>query len=75
MKFLVFGVTGGTGREILAQALGQGHSVTAFVRNPAALTTKHKNLRVVRGDILDYPSVEASVQGKDAVLSALGVRN
>jgi putative NADH-flavin reductase len=74
VKLLVFGGTGGTGREIVAQALSQGHVVTAFVRNPAALTTKHENLRVVRGDILDYPSVEAAVRGQDAVLSALGVR-
>jgi len=74
MKLLVFGGTGGTGREIVAQALGQGHVVTALVRNPAALTTKHENLRVVRGDILDYPSVDAAVPGQDAVLSALGVR-
>jgi hypothetical protein len=74
MKLLVFGGTGGTGCEIVAQALGQGHVVTAFVRNPAALTTKHENLKLAKGDILDYPSVEAAVRRQDAVLSALGVR-
>jgi putative NADH-flavin reductase len=74
MKLLVFGATGGTGRAIVAQALDQGHVVTAFVRNPAALTTKHERLKIVPGDILDYSSVEAAVQGQDAVLSALGVR-
>jgi len=31
-------------------------------------------LRVVRGDILDYQSVEAAVKNQDAVVSALGVR-
>jgi len=74
MKLLVFGATGGTGREIVAQALDQGHVVTAFVRNPAALATKHERLKLAQGDILDYPSVEAAVQGQEAVLSALGVR-
>jgi putative NADH-flavin reductase len=74
MKLLVFGATGGTGREIVAQALEQGHVVTVFVRNPAAITTKHDHLKVVQGDVLDYPSVEAAVQGQNAVLSALGVR-
>jgi putative NADH-flavin reductase len=74
MKLLVFGATGGTGREIVAQALDQGHVVTAFVRNPAALTTKHERLKLAQGDVLDYPSVEAAVEGQDAVLSALGVR-
>ena len=74
MKLLVFGATGGTGREIVAQALERGHVVTVFVRNPAAITTKHDHLKVVQGNVLDYPSVEAAVQGQDAVLSALGVR-
>ncbi len=74
MKLLVFGATGGTGREIVAQGLDQGHVVTAFVRNPAAITTKHEKLKLAQGDVLDYPSVEAAVQGQDAVLSALGVR-
>jgi putative NADH-flavin reductase len=74
MKLLVFGATGGTGREVVAQALGQGHLVTAFVRNPAALTTTHENLKLAQGDVLDYPSVQAAVRGQEAVLSALGVR-
>jgi len=75
MKLLVVGATGGTGREIVAQALEQGHVVTAFVRNPAAITTKHEALKVVQGDVLAYPSVEVAVTGQDAVLSALGARS
>jgi uncharacterized protein YbjT (DUF2867 family) len=30
MKILVFGSTGGTGREIVRQALELGHEVSAF---------------------------------------------
>lgn len=75
MKVLVFGATGGTGREIVAQALEQGHILTAFARNPAIIVTKHENLKVVQGDVLDYPSVEAAVKGQEAVFSALGTRS
>jgi FlaA1/EpsC-like NDP-sugar epimerase len=34
LRILVIGATGGTGRELVRQALAQGHQVTAFVRNP-----------------------------------------
>jgi nucleoside-diphosphate-sugar epimerase len=33
-NILVLGATGGTGRHIVAQALAQGHAVTALVRSP-----------------------------------------
>jgi len=75
MNLLIFGATGGTGRAIFVQALEQGHRVTAFARNPAAINTKHEDLVVVQGDILDYVSVEMAVKGQDAVLSALGTKS
>ena len=74
MKLLIFGATGGTGRALVGQALERGHVVTAFARDPAKVRTTHKNLRVVKGDILKYDSVEAAINGQDAVLSALGIR-
>ena len=72
MKLFVIGATGGTGRELVKQALERGHQVTAFVRTPARLRLAHERLTVVRGDVLDRSSVEAAVRGHDAVLSALG---
>lgn len=74
MKLLIFGATGGTGQALVEQALEQGHTVTAFARDPAKVRTTHKNLSVVKGDILNYESVEAAINGQDAVLSALGIR-
>ncbi len=72
MKLLIFGSTGGTGRQLVEQALAQGHLVTAFARNPDKLAIQHPNLRAVQGDVMDYASVEQAVQGQNAVLSALG---
>ena len=34
LKLVVFGSTGGTGKEVVTQALEQGHHVTAVVRTP-----------------------------------------
>jgi putative NADH-flavin reductase len=36
------------------------------------LTIKHNNLKVVQGDVMDFPSVEKAVHGQDAVLCSLG---
>jgi uncharacterized protein YbjT (DUF2867 family) len=72
LRVLVIGATGGTGRELVQQALAQGHQVTAFVRDPGKLPIQHANLRVAKGDVLDYGTVESAMRGQDAVLSALG---
>ena len=73
MKLLIFGSTGGTGRELLRQALDQGHHVTAYARDPAKLgDIKHVNLQVVRGDVLDPAAVEGAVTGHEAVFITIG---
>lgn len=74
VRVLIIGATGGTGRQMVARALELGHEVTAFVRDPSKLGVEHPRLTAVRGDVLDYGSVEAAVRGQDAVLSALGHR-
>ncbi|UOG76832.1 SDR family oxidoreductase [Hymenobacter tibetensis] len=72
MKALVFGSTGGTGRQLVEQALTQGHTVTAFARNPQKIKFEHPNLRVVQGDVLDVAAVKQAIVGQEVVLSALG---
>jgi putative NADH-flavin reductase len=72
MKVLIFGSTGSVGREVVQQALDQGHTVTAFARNPAKLNIKHAKLKLVQGDVMDLAAVEQAVQGQDAVLCVLG---
>lgn len=73
MKLLIFGSTGGTGRELVKQALDLGHSVTAFARDPTKIKDiQHSSLRVVRGDVLDFSAVESAVQGQEAVFATIG---
>ena len=71
-RVLIVGATGGTGRQLVEQALERGHTVTALARDPSALRVEHPRLTVMRGNVLDYPSVEAAVRGQDVVVSALG---
>lgn len=73
MKLLVFGATGGTGREVVNQALQMGHKVTAVVRTPTALDVHHQRLEIIQGDVFDPSIIQQSMSGKDAVVSTLGV--
>jgi hypothetical protein len=48
MKLFALGATGGTGGEVVGQALERGHRVTAFVRSPEKIAHRHDWLRVPR---------------------------
>ena len=73
MRLLVFGSTGGTGRELLIQALDQDHSVTAYARDPAKIEDiQHSRLTVVRGDVLDAATVGSAVAGHEGILVTIG---
>ncbi|MGP1387205.1 MAG: NAD(P)-dependent oxidoreductase [Thainema sp.] len=72
MNLLIFGATGDTGRELIKQALDQGHTVTGFSRHANELTDDFPAVQTVQGDVSDMAIVEQAVQGQDAVLSALG---
>jgi uncharacterized protein YbjT (DUF2867 family) len=74
MRILVIGATGGTGQQLLRKALDLGHEVTALVRKPKRLKIEHPRLRVVKGNVLDYASVESAMQGQNAVVCALGTK-
>ncbi|MEV6171179.1 NAD(P)H-binding protein [Streptomyces sp. NPDC051954] len=74
MKLTVFGATGGIGQEIVRQALGAGHEVTAVVRDPARLAVTGPGLEVFRADLTDPAAVRPAVAGRDVVLSGLGAR-
>jgi putative NADH-flavin reductase len=69
---LIFGATGGTGKQLVEQALERSHRVTAFVRDPGRLALSTPALRVITGDVMSAQDVEAAMPGHDAVLCAIG---
>jgi len=73
-KLTVFGASGGTGRQLVEQALAAGRDVEAVVRDPARLPLRHARLTVTVADVLDPRAIEPAVADADAVLSALGPR-
>ena len=74
MKLFAIGATGGTGREIVQQALARGHHVTAFVRASERVTSRQERLSVLKGNVMDENQLSEAIQNHDAVVSALGPR-
>lgn len=75
MKLTIFGASGGTGRDLVGQALAKNYSVTAFVRNPEKFELKHPKLVIIQGDVADQEAVEGAVVNQDAVIDVLGSGN
>jgi putative NADH-flavin reductase len=69
MKLTVFGATGGIGTQLVRQGIARGHSMTAVTRRPVDL-----DCDVVVAELGDAEAIAAAVAGRDAVLSALGIR-
>jgi uncharacterized protein len=73
MKLIIFGATGMVGKQLVMQALFNGHLVKAFGRNVFTEDLpKDDNLELVQGALFDGGQVYHAIKGCDAVLSALG---
>jgi len=71
VNLLIVGATGGTGRQLVSQALERGHRVTALVRKEPSGEAR-PGLITLLGNVLDPSSLDRAARGQDAVLSALG---
>lgn len=72
MKIAVFGASGQTGKQVVQQALDQGHEVKAYVRDPDKLQITDERLEIIQGDVLDSQTVDRAIEGVDAAILALG---
>src|ERR1041385_4943303 len=70
MHFFVAGATGRPGTAFVTAASAAGHSVTAFVRNPAKAASLPATL--VEGDVLDRASIERALTSEHVIVSTLG---
>lgn len=73
MNILIIGATRGIGRQVLDQALEQGHRVTVLARRPESLDLQHERLTVLRGDIGNAGSIFPAVRGQEAVIITIGI--
>ncbi|MEJ0057280.1 MAG: NAD(P)H-binding protein [Bacteroidota bacterium] len=73
MRILLLGATGRTGRHVLEQALKDGYSINAIVREESKVKVSSPHLRCFQGDVLDYATLSGAANGCDAVISVLNV--
>ena len=72
-RIVIFGATGGTGQELVTQALQANYSVTAFARSPEKLNVSDTNLKVIQGDVLNLEDLCRAVENQDVVLCSIGM--
>ena len=74
MNITIFGASGATGTLLTERCLIAGHNVTALLRTPEKFPLRNQ-VRVIQGSPFDLASVGQTIEGADAVLSALGAKS
>ena len=72
-NLIVLGASGETGKWVAQMAIERGHNVTALVRSKE-LIEERDGLEITQGDVSGTATIERAVEGKDAILSCLGIR-
>src|SRR5215212_8617707 len=78
MRVLITGGTGFVGSHTVAAVSRAGHDVKLLVRRPERVRATLAPVGVdqvdtVTGDVLDAPSVQAAVEGCDALINAAAI--
>jgi putative NADH-flavin reductase len=74
MNIAIFGASGATGTLLTQRCLGDGHYVKALLRTPEKFPLRDQ-VHVIQGSPFDLSSVAQTLEGADAVLSALGAKS
>jgi putative NADH-flavin reductase len=74
MNIAIFGASGATGTLLTQRCLADGHHVSALLRTPKKFPLRDQ-VHVIQGSPFDLASVSQTIEGADAVLSALGAKS
>tara|TARA_Y100001968_G_scaffold150387_1_gene137594 strand:- start:19106 stop:20080 length:975 start_codon:yes stop_codon:yes gene_type:complete len=71
MQVLIFGGTGTLGRQIARTSIDSGYKVRCMVRKPrSASFLQEWGCELTKGDLLDFESIQNSLEDVDAVIDA-----
>lgn len=72
MNITILGSTGFVGKVLIKKAIAAGYQVKTLARNPAKLDEIKDKIEIIKGSVFDSSSLEAVIEGAEAVLSAVG---
>jgi len=72
MKITILGSTGFVGKVLVRKAIAEGYQVKALARNPGKLEEFRDKIEIVEGNVFKSSSIEAAIEGAEAVLSTIG---
>jgi putative NADH-flavin reductase len=72
MKITILGSTGFVGKVLIKKAIAAGYKVKTLARNPEKLEEIKDKIDIVEGSVFESSSVEAAIEGAEAVLSTVG---
>jgi putative NADH-flavin reductase len=72
MNLAIFGATGGTGLQVVEQAVAAGHHISVLARDPNKLGDLQTKLNVVIGNVLEPKDVAKALEQAEAVICSLG---
>lgn len=74
MKIALIGASGFIGVDLLAEALGRGHQVTAICRDPSKLTRRDE-VTAIALDVLATDALAEALRGHDVIIAAYNPGN
>jgi putative NADH-flavin reductase len=72
MKIAILGSTGFVGKILIHKAIAVGYQVKTLARNPEKLADINDKIEIIQGSVFDSSSVEATIEGTEAVISTIG---
>jgi putative NADH-flavin reductase len=72
MKITILGSTGFVGKVLIRKAIAAGYEVKTLARNPGKLEEIKDKIEIIPGSVFESSSVEAAIDGAEAVLSTIG---
>src|SRR5260370_4831805 len=74
MNIVIFGASGATGTLLTQRCLAAGNNVRPLLRTPEKCPLRDR-VHVIQGSPFDLAAVGQTIEGADAVLSALGAKS